>query len=121
MGHARRANRCLIETRPHLNDRRQHPNPHERRLLAIEANVLVVIFGSKHYVSDLAQTHDSVLILFHYQLLELFRGAQIGIRDQVHRDHGALGVTERGKIVVIRECSADCGRRDPQRGHLLWL
>ena len=42
---------------------RQHPDAHERRGLAVEADVLLVVLGAEHDVGDLAEPDDDAVLL----------------------------------------------------------
>ena len=42
---------------------RQHPDAHERRRLAVEADVLLVVLGAEHDVGDVAEPDDDAVLL----------------------------------------------------------
>ena len=90
--------------------------------LAVEAHVLVVVLGAEHDVGDLAEAHDDALLLLDDELPELLRRLQVGVRDEVDRDHRALGLARapRGSCSGA-SASRTCGRRDAQRRHLVGL
>ena len=52
--------------------RRQHPDAHERRRLAVEADVLFVVLRAQHDVGDLAEPDDGAVLLLHDELPEFF-------------------------------------------------
>ncbi len=79
---------------------RQHPDAHEGRGLAVEADVLVVVLGAEHDVGDLAEPDDVALLLLDDELLELLGRLEVGVGDEVDRHHRALGRAERGEVVV---------------------
>ena len=55
------------------------------------------------------------------ELPELLRRAQVGVGDEVHRHHRALGAAERRQVVVARQRVAHRRRRDAVRRHLVRL
>ena len=57
---------------------RQHPDAHERRRLAVEADVLLVVLRAEHDVGDLAEPDDDAVLLLDDELPELF-----GVRRSV--------------------------------------
>ena len=99
--------------------RREGEDADEDRGLAVEADFLVVGLGAEDDVRDLAEAHEVAVPLLHDQLLELLRGLEVRVGDEVDRRHGPLRSPEGGEVVVLGERGADVGRRDPARGHPL--
>ena len=99
----------------------QHPDAHESRLRAGEADILIVAFRAQHHIRHIAEAHDGIALLPHDQLLEFLGRAQVGIRHQVHGDHRALGGADGGEVVIRAERGADLRRGDIQRGHAVGL
>src|SRR5207248_9079849 len=100
---------------------RENPDAHEGRGLAIEANVLLIVLGAKDNIGNLAQANDNPLIFLDYQLPEFIRCPKIGVGNQIHRHHGTLGLANRGKMVVLRECIPHCRSGNTKRSHFVWL
>ena len=96
---------------------RQHPDAHERRRFAVEADVLLVVLGAQHDVGDVAEPDDDAVLLLDHELPELLGRAQIGVGDEVDRHHRALGASERRQVVVARQRVAHRRRRDAVRRH----
>ena len=96
---------------------RQHPDAHEGRGLAVEADVLFVVLRAEHDVGDLAEPHDDAVLLLDDELAELLRRPQVGVGDEVHRHHRPLRAAERGQVVVARQRLAQRRRRDAVRRH----
>ena len=84
----------------------QDPDSHEGGGFAVEANVGVVVLGAQHHVGNFAQTNDDAALLLYNQLLELLGRPQVGVRNQIHGNHRALGATERRQVVVLGQCIA---------------
>ena len=101
--------------------RGEHPDAHERRTLSVEPDIVFVVLGAEHDVSNLAKPDNRSLLFLHHQLTELFGCSEVRIRDEVHGNHRALGLAERRQVVVALERVADGGRRDPERSHLVRL
>ena len=101
--------------------RRQHPDAHEHRGLAVEADVLLVVLGAEHDVGDLAEADDDAVLLLHDQLAELLGRPQVGVGHQVDRDHRSLGAADRRQVVVAGQRLAQLRRRDAPGRHLLGL
>ena len=64
--------------------RGKHPDAHEGRGLSVEADILFVVLGAQHNVSNFTQPHHNAILLFHNELAEFFRCAQIGVCNQVN-------------------------------------
>ena len=64
---------------------------------------------------DVAQAHDAAVALGDDQVLELIDRAQIRVREQVDLHQVALGLTDRGEIVVALERSVHVARRKTAR------
>lgn len=99
----------------------KNPDTHEGSGFAIEADILIVVFGAQLDVSDFAQANHHTVFLLDDHLLEIFRRAQVGVGDQVHGNHGALGAAERRQIVVLGKHIAHVGGRDAAGRHLVGL
>ena len=99
----------------------QNPDAHEGCGFAVEADVLVVVFGAQRYVGDFSEADDHAVLLLDHHLAKFFGGAQVGVGDQVDRHHGTLGAAERGKIVIACQRVVHVGGRDTARRHLLGL
>ena len=90
--------------------------------LAVEADVLVIVLGAQHDVGNVAEPDDDAVLLFHDELTELLRRAQVGVGDQVHRHHGPLRPPERRKIVVPgQRASRSCEGEMPYAAILVGL
>ena len=74
---------------------REHPDAHERRCLAVEADVILVALGAEHDIRNLAEPDDDAVFLGDDELLELVGRTKVGVGDEVHRHHRALGPAER--------------------------
>ena len=74
---------------------RQHPHAHEDRRLAVEPDIFLVVLRAEHDIGDLAEPHDHAAGFLDDELPELLGRPQIGVGDQVHRHHRALGPSER--------------------------
>ena len=72
----------------------QDPDAHEGRVLAVEANILVVGLSAKHDVGDFTQANDGAVVLLDDEIAKIVGRAQVGVRDQVHRHHRALGLAQ---------------------------
>ena len=77
--HPRRQLRLDLRNRfAHLPDhvervrRGQHPDAHERRGLAVEADILFVVLRSQHDVGNFAEADDRAVLLLHDELPEFF-------------------------------------------------
>jgi len=81
---------------------RKHPDAHERRRLSVEADIVLVAFSAEHHVGDLAEPDDDAVLLLNDELAKLFRRAQIGVGDQIHRHHSAFRPPERRQVIVPR-------------------
>ncbi len=81
--------------------RRQDPDAHESRGLAVEANLLVVVLGAEHDVGDVAQPDHDSLVLLDHELTKLLRRLEVRVRHEIDRDHGALRGPERRQVVVV--------------------
>src|SRR2546426_383399 len=99
----------------------ENPYTHERSRLSVEANVLLVVLRPQYHIGNLAQSNYYSFILLDHQLAKFVGSAQIGVGDQVHRDHGTLGGAERGKMVVLGKCVSHRGSGNAERGHLVGL
>ena len=64
---------------------------------------------------------DRIAVLTHDQLLELLARAEIGVRGQVDLDQLALGLADRGEIVVCRQGRAHLRRTDVERRQAVGL
>ena len=100
---------------------RKSPDANECRGLAVEADILLVIFCAQHDISDFTKPHDDTILLLDDQLTELLRRSQIRVSHQIDRHHGSLGSTQGRQIVVSRQGFSKLGRRNAERGHLLGL
>ena len=101
--------------------RGEYPDAHERRALAVEAHVLLVVLRSQHDIGDVAEPDHVALVFLHHQPPELFGSLKVRVRDQVHRDHRTLGLAQRREVVVLGQSVADLGGRNAHRRHLLGL
>ena len=52
--------------------------------LAVETDIRVVIFGAEDNVGNFAEPDHNPVLLLDDHLAKVFRGTEIGIRDQVH-------------------------------------
>ena len=99
----------------------EDPDAHEGGGLAVEPHVLVVVLRAEDHVGDLAEAHDDAVLLLDDELAELLGGLEVGIGDQVHRDHRALGPAQGREVVVLRQRVAHLGRGDAEGRHLARL
>src|SRR5579883_1837824 len=90
-------------------------------MYAVESHILVVILRAQVHIRDLAQANDNVLVLLVHQLAELLGRPQVRVGDQVDRDHGSLGLAQRGKVIVFRERVAHGRGRNAKGRHLVGL
>ena len=72
-------------------------------------------------IGDVLETHQSAVLLAHYEPFELIYRLQVGRRRQVHLDERALGFADRRQVVVGRERLPDLRRADVERRHSLGL
>ena len=99
----------------------QHPDAHEGRGLAVETDVLIVVLRAQLHVGDFAQAHNHAVLLLHHHLAKFVGRSQIGVGDQVHRNHGALGAAERREVIVLRQRIVHLGGRNAARRHSVGL
>ena len=76
-----------IEDPKNVNERRQKIG----FALTVEANFLLVVLGAQDHVRDLGQAHDHAVFFLDDELAELLRRLEVGVGDEVDRDHRALG------------------------------
>ena len=79
------------------------------------------MLGSEDDVGDVAEPHHLSVLLLHDDLLEVFDGLEVGVRDQVDRCHRSLGAAECRQIVVLRQGITSLRWRDAECGHALRL
>ena len=53
-------------------------------------------------LGNLAEPDDDVALLLDNELTKFFRRTQIGVGDEVHRDHGPFCSPERRQIIIAR-------------------
>ena len=63
-----------------------------------------------------AQPHDGAVAVGHDQVLELLGRAQVGVGQQVDLDQVALGLADRGEVVVALQRGVHVAGREVERG-----
>ena len=99
----------------------EDPDAHERGRLPVEADLRVVVLGSEYDIGDFPEAHDRPVRLLDRQLAEFVRCFEVGVGDEVHRDHLALRAADRGEVIVRLERIPHVSRRNIQGSHAVGL
>ena len=70
------------------------------RLLAVEADLGLVVFGAERDVGDVLEAHDRAVDLLDHEIAEFLGRMQAGRGRQVDLDHLALGGADAGDVIV---------------------
>ena len=111
----------LVDAGDHLEQigRWRHQDADIDRLLAVEADLGLVILGAERDIGDVFEPHDGAAALLDHQIAELFRRMQAGGGGQIDLHHLAFGVADAGYVIVGGERLADIGRGEAERRELL--
>ena len=88
-------------------------------LLAVEADLGLVVLGAEHHVGDVAQPHQGGLGLLDDQVLEFLDRVQACRGRQTDLDHLALGGADARDVIVAGERLADVGAGQAVGGELV--
>ena len=98
-----------------LVDADQRPDAEIHAVLGAVLGDEVGLLGSQLDVGDVAQADDGPVPVGHDQVLELLHRAQVGVGQQVDLDQVALGLPDRGEVVVAPERGLHVARRQVER------
>ena len=96
---------------------RKHPDAHERGGFSVKTDLLVIVLCAEHDVGNFPEPHNRAVRLFDRQLAEFIGRLEIGVGDEVHRNHRAFCASDRGQVVVRLKRFPDIGRGNIESRH----